>query len=68
MVLIIYYIYVYKMYTIFQIMQQLSLDIWSRKYKGQVSLEVKVGAEKRDNANYLDDSGNAFMQQLSRKW
>lgn len=49
-------------------MQQLSLDIWSRKYKGQVSLEVKVGAEKRDNANYLDDSGNAFMQQLSRKW
>lgn len=43
-------------------MQQLSLDIWSREHKGQMSLEVKVGANERDGANDLDDSGNAFMQ------
>ena len=47
-------------------MQQQSLDIWSSKHKGQISL--KVGAEERDSANDLDDSGNAFMRQLFGKW
>ena len=29
---------------------------------------MEVGAERRDGANDLDDSGTAFMQQLSGKW
>lgn len=33
-----------------------------------ISLEVKLGAEERDSTNDLDNSGNAFMWQLSEKW
>lgn len=48
--------FIYVIY-IFQIISQLSLDTWSRECEGQVSSEMKVGAEERDSGNYLGDSG-----------